>query len=988
MRIPTFTKTPLASGIALAVGAPAMQPAVAQEGVIEEVVVTGIRGSLRASMDLKRGASGVVDAITAEDIGSFPDTNLAESLQRITGVSIDRERGEGARVTVRGFGPAFNLVLLNGRQMPTTSGVNRDFDFSNLASEGVSSVEVYKSGKADVPTGGIGSTINVKTTRPLDAPGLTATVAASGMYDESADHALGSATFSPEISGLISNTFMDDKIGVSLSAVYQDREGGAATANVGGWRSFTADTDNCWCGLGPSEWGGIPPAGDPNQINRPGGEGIYSVPQVIGYQLSSFQRERLNGQLTFQFRPIETLTATVDYTYAEQEVAETWNNYSAWFNFGGQSTVWTDGPNATPLTYSESSVGSDFAMGASIQGFKNTNDSVGLNLIWDATDQLRLEFDYHNSTAENEPNGPFGSSSQLAIAGFTRSQTTGYFGSELPILELGLSDSLTPDDMIVTGSVFINEASKMEIDQAKLAGNFAFDSGFVESIDFGVQFTEVDNRAVFANVQRDAWGGVTQPGASADLLTPVNVGSSFSEIPGAGDPRMQRDFFTFNMAEMIARTEALIASGDATLFVPGNGDLGPCGTALCPSNNFEQDRRTTEESSAVYFQINMATELGSRPIDMRLGVRWEETDVLSTALSPGYNGLVWVAGNELSIQSEGSEFTTGTGTYDEWLPNFDISMDITETVVARASVSRTLTRPNYVDIQGGQNLNSPVRITEGTGARGNPALLPFVSDNLDLSVEWYYGETSYMAAGWFEKDVENFIGISSVRETPNNLPHPALGPLGDQARAATGSSEGGVLYSWILENLPNEQGVDPVAGTITGIAGRDPASPFNLTIPVNIEKATVDGWEFVIQHEFGDSGFGVIANATLVDSDVGYDELSLAEQFVITGLSDSANFVGYFDKFGLSVRLAYNWRDGFLAGTGQTNVGAGPPTYVNEYEQWDLAANYWITDNLQVFSDIINLTNETQHVHGRSDLQTLFATQTGTRYNIGLRYKF
>ena len=98
--------------------------------------------------------------------------------------------------------------------------------------------------------------------------------------------------------------------------------------------------------------------------------------------------------------------------------------------------------------------------------------------------------------------------------------------------------------------------------------------------------------------------------------------------------------------------------------------------------------------------------------------------------------------------------------------------------------------------------------------------------------------------------------------------------------------------------------------------------------------------------------------------------------------------MAYYEKYGFSVRLAYNWRDKFLAGTGQSNVGAGPPTYVNEYEQWDLAANYWITDNLQVFTDIINLTDETAHVYGRSDLQTLFATQTGPRYNIGLRYKF
>jgi hypothetical protein len=119
----------------------------------------------------------------------------------------------------------------------------------------------------------------------------------------------------------------------------------------------------------------------------------------------------------------------------------------------------------------------------------------------------------------------------------------------------------------------------------------------------------------------------------------------------------------------------------------------------------------------------------------------------------------------------------------------------------------------------------------------------------------------------FLKKVKNFIGTGSVDSTASNLPHPALGPLGDEARAATGSSDGGVLYSWILANRPTAAGVDAAAGTITGIAGRDPVSPFNLSVPVNIEEAEVDGLEFVIQHNFGDSGFGVIANATLVNGD-------------------------------------------------------------------------------------------------------------------------
>ena len=174
-------KTKLATAIS-AVLAVAASPVIAQDADIEEVVVTGIRGSLQAALDVKRESSGVMDAISNEDIGKFPDTNLAESLQRITGVSINRVDGEGAEATIRGFSGNFNVVTLNGRMMPgadaratffginanTSSADSRSFDFSNLASEGVQGLQVYKSGKAGVPSGGIGGTINIQTIKPLD----------------------------------------------------------------------------------------------------------------------------------------------------------------------------------------------------------------------------------------------------------------------------------------------------------------------------------------------------------------------------------------------------------------------------------------------------------------------------------------------------------------------------------------------------------------------------------------------------------------------------------------------------------------------------------------------------------------------------------------------------------------------------------------------------------------------------------------------------
>ena len=194
---------------------------------IDEVVVTGIRASLQRSMDIKRDSKGVVDGISAEDIGKFPDSNLAESLQRITGVAIERDRGEGSKITVRGFGPDFNIVSFNGRQMPTNGG--RSFDFGNIASEGISAVEVYKSGRANVATGGIGAVVNVKTSKPLEMPGMKAVFSAKGVHDPGTR---AGNSVNPEFAGLFSKTFSDDKFGIALSVSSQERDGGVQSVTT------------------------------------------------------------------------------------------------------------------------------------------------------------------------------------------------------------------------------------------------------------------------------------------------------------------------------------------------------------------------------------------------------------------------------------------------------------------------------------------------------------------------------------------------------------------------------------------------------------------------------------------------------------------------------------------------------------------------------------------------------------------------------------
>src|SRR5690606_28531796 len=245
-----LARAKLAAGASLLAMSALAQPSFAQaadpttDGAAEdnEIIVSGIRASLERAMDIKRDATGVVDAISAEDIGKFPDTNLAESLQRIPGVSINRVAGEGSQVTVRGFGPQFNMVTVNGRQMATSfvnaaggdQGVDfaratsRSFDFNNLASEGVQRLEVYKTGRAAIPSGGIGASINVVTQRPLEmsGDGLRGSIGAKALYDMSNDD----FHVDPEVSGLVSWTDLENTFGVSLFGAYQRRQSAAPSA--------------------------------------------------------------------------------------------------------------------------------------------------------------------------------------------------------------------------------------------------------------------------------------------------------------------------------------------------------------------------------------------------------------------------------------------------------------------------------------------------------------------------------------------------------------------------------------------------------------------------------------------------------------------------------------------------------------------------------------------------------------------------------------
>jgi TonB-dependent receptor len=976
MQQPMFRKKPLARAIAVALGVATASPGLAQEAAgasqeIEEIVVTGIRASWESSLDIKRESQGVVDSISAEDIGKFPDTNLAESLQRIPGVSIDRVGGEGARVTVRGVGPDYNLVLLNGRQMPasrieeTTASNSRAFDFANLASEAISGVDVYKTSRAEIPTGGIGATVNIRTTRPLDADRRMFSLGVKGVIDESANNG---DSMTPEVSGIYSDTFADGMFGIAITGSYQDRELGYNQAAVpNGWRAFAGDEVN---------WGTIPLPGTPgseNITNRPEATDLYSVPQNTLYSFNDVQRERTNGQLTLQFRPIDTVTATLDYTYSELKLQQQRNELSAWFNFGPSVSSWTNGPVAAPIIYSETidPANSDIAMAGAEYGSKNENKSLGFNLEWQATDRLSFMLDYHDSSAESGADSPYGSSSALGTACFCRGTTTTDFSRDFPVLSIELPAGMTeldPSLMVTTGSSFRNSYMKSDVEQGQLGGKFTF--GDDSSLLFGVMLTMVENRSAFSNVQQDNWGAA---GVSADdypdqLWKRKRVRPYFDNMPGGGSPNLFNQFFLWDF-ESVRSIAAATRGGDAQFLA---------------SNDFTTDRRTEEDTTSAYLQYNTSFSLLDRFANLSLGVRYEQTDVTSRALVPIATGLSWTGDSEVSVLFGDPDFTKLKGDYDYFLPSIDFNVEVIDNLIARASYSQTLGRPNWGDIQGGQTLTQLARITGGTGQQGSPGLEPLLSDNFDLSVEWYYAPGSYVSVAYFLKNIDNYVGVTTIQDTPFNLPNPGAGARFEEAQSAVGNDLK-AIRDYIFANYGDTPEVDVAARTILGIAGEDPPMVFDITVPSNQKSAQLDGWEFAVQHIFGDSGFGASANLTLVDSNRKYNNFLRNDQFAIEGLSDSANVVGFYEKYGWQLRLAYNWRDEFLSarfdGTGGPN-----PVYTDEYGQLDAFVGYTFDNGLSLFVEGINLTDENQRLHGRADEQVVFITQTGPRYMIGARY--
>ena len=981
MKNTPFKKTQLATSMALLMGSTLALPSYAQEseavtpaeGEVEVIQVSGIRGSMIRSMDLKRSSSGVVDAISAEELGKFPDTNLAEALQRITGVSISRSNGEGSEITVRGFGPEFNLITLNGRQMPGT-GFTRSFNLANLSSEGVNTLELQKTARAENPSGGLGATVNIITMKPLAQSGQNATFSVKGIYDSSNE---AGDDVTPEIAGVYSNTFADDMFGFGLSFSHQERDFQQQAANIQGWQL--------------QENAALPDLDPENVVdNRTNITDAAFFPKDMNYSITDVQRERSNAQVTFQFRPVDDFTATIDYTATRATTGTNTVGWGIWNNFGANINAYELDENGTAV-YADIS-GDDGSFTASRETTRVDARSIGVNLDWVVSDDWHFRLDYHDSYNEidNGYDKGLGSSGQIILgSNQLESKVYDYRAGEIPQVYVNWNNGtneILPSEIDSNFSQFIYSPGRSDIEQLQLDGtwyNSAFDIPLVK-IDFGYARTEQ------ALTGFEAWSGLRGGTGFSPSFTEIFPDSMFirndtsgflDAFDGGGAGMNPGYYYTYDFDEAIARQLAFI-TGD----VVGESNaysIDPYFSGAPSVSNVE------EITDSIYVQSEWDFEVGDYYVQINAGVRYEETEVPSSAEVRVPVQVNWVAASEWITQFEDElQVQDFTGEYDILLPMFDVKVDVTDDIVARFSWGKSITRAPIGLLQGGLAFSGSPKIGARTASAGNTSLLPFESTNLDLSFEWYYDESSMLAVGLFRKSVENYITTTGQDQQFEGLRDIYQGPRWNEAvtalTAAGEQATDSAIYNYFIDN-----GYADENGVVTPNAD-DPLITWRTTQPGNSsDSKTVEGIELAIQHTFGDTGFGFGANATLVDGDVEYDPYNLNEQDPLVGISDSANFQVFYEKEGLSVKVTYAWRSDYVVGIGQAQGSSdNPATQFDTFGQVDASINYDVNEHLTVFLEGVNINDETERGYGRFEEQFLFARQYGPRYTLGARYTF
>ena len=699
--------------------------------VMEEIVVTGIRGSMQQSLERKRNADHFVDAITAEDIGAFPDQNLAESLQRISGVAIDRKSGEGAFVSVRGLGPQFVQTTVHGRVsasniapgdfdgMGSNNTKSRAVGFHAFQSGLVQAVEVHKSPRADHVEGGLGGFVDIQPRRPLELGKRHAAFSVDATRNELADDT------APGVFAMFSDV-LSDNLGFMMSAQWDNRV--FRTDNMQGW-SHVFRTVNV----------------DGVEI----GSGYY--PQQINGELHITDRDRLNVSSSLQWQPSDQLDVTFDVLFTDNKTQEEdyWRDYRVRQGNTRITEAEFIEDNGTTI-FTKISTTAGLFLSNQEEEVEAENLNLGVNLKFQATDNLAINVDVSVSDTE----APIFLSG--ALMRNTRTQMTWqkYGSGRLP--SITSTDPITdPDWYHVVWSSKAGHLIDDRLSQWRVDVTYEFDRDWLETIQVGARTYRQDrrdrSRYLGTASQRgdpiaDHGGGVTHP-AEGDFLSGLGL-----SVP-ANTPTPNREFLT-RALETITPEGTFGWQGHTAESIANFPDF---------SLPFNEDLNHNDDGNAIYAMVTFAGELGNTPYTGNFGVRYVDNSTGSKGEISEPIDIDYSDPTAPNIITSPPTFTEVTHDYTETLPSLNLRFDPTDDIVVRVAAAKVLTRPRFLDLSPRQTVQARNRTTRG----GNGTLDPTTAVQFDLAVEWYFDDYSIASVGLFTKDIEAFV---QQEQTPTPWP--------------------------------------------------------------------------------------------------------------------------------------------------------------------------------------------------------------------------
>ena len=672
------------------------------------IIVTGFRRSIAASIQAKRNSSVVVDVLTAEDIGKFPDKNVAEALQRIPGVVINREFGEGERVSVRGTDVNLTKTLLNGHNVATADwfildqlAATRSFNYLTLPSEIVGQLEVYKSPQADLEEGGVGATINVHTRNPLDLDPLTISASAQMVYSERADK------WDPQASGLISWKNSSDTVGVLVGAMYQKRRIRRDGVEV---LTYFRQLDN--------------PATLPNEELAGGAQ----IPGLIGSALFQQERERYGGNIGVQIRPSDKFEVNMTGLYTRLNANNFNQNFMAWgsqaIGGGGTLTNFTvEDDTVTSGTITSTPGGRGVVFDAIDRLAFSEVWSGDFDAVWRPSDLASVHFKagyteaHGNTKAQPFYEGGAPASFDFDLTGRTPQVTFHGIDPTDPTdlaFDFGSLHKITNSDKEKYG--YLDYEQKLEL-------------GPINAIKVGAKFTDHDRKTGFFAT---TFGGFFLPLAGTACGGGPCTSADFADGLTPGD-------FLDNIALPGTLTSYWQVDRDKLEQIYLNF---PHPRVLNPTENYSINEKTYGGYAMVKF--------GGDNWRGNFGLRVIRTDQTSRgnqlfASNPPPDAIPNPFGAYVPISIKRN--------YTDFLPSANVSFDIDPHMVLRFAAARTMARPDYTAIVPRVSLNPGAL----TGSGGDPSVKPFRANQYDVSFEWYPDRETIVAAALYYKDIQSYI---------------------------------------------------------------------------------------------------------------------------------------------------------------------------------------------------------------------------------------